>query len=94
MIPPRSERISQYSKAGTDVDVQLRFIKVESVKHAEGRLRVKVWMRTYWTDERLSWDPTQHGNVTQLQFNGQSLHMPETTEVRATRHLGTIVSER
>ena len=81
VIPPRSERLSQYSQAGTDVDVQLRFIKVESVKHAEGRLRVKVWMRTYWVDERLSWDPTLHGNVTQIQFHAKSLHTPEDTEV-------------
>ncbi|KAL1520081.1 hypothetical protein AB1Y20_023556 [Prymnesium parvum] len=80
-VPPKSERSSDFSRAGTDVDLQIRFVKVESVKPAEGRLRLKVWLRTWWTDERLSWDPALHGNVTILHFLAKSTHVNEDTEI-------------
>ena len=46
--------------------LQLRFFKVESVLAADGRMTLKVWMRTSWTDERLRWNPDEWGGVTQL----------------------------
>ena len=56
-----------------DVALQLRFFKVESVAAADGRMTLKVWMRMTWTDERLSWKPSEWGGVTQLHFQGASL---------------------
>ena len=52
------------SHAGTDVEVQLRFYKVFSANVAEGLMALKVWLRLEWYDERLAWDPAEHGNVT------------------------------
>ena len=51
-VPPPSNRTSNYSKAGVDVAMQLRFFKVESVMAADGRMTLKVWMRLSWTDRR------------------------------------------
>ena len=44
-VPPLSDRTGNYSKAGVDVAMQLRFFKVESVMAADGRMTLKVWMR-------------------------------------------------
>ena len=44
-VPPPSERANNYSRAGVDVAMQLRFFKVESVMAADGRMTLKVWMR-------------------------------------------------
>ena len=38
-VPPLSERAGNYSKAGVDVSMQIRFFKVESVDAANGRVR-------------------------------------------------------
>ena len=51
-VPPPSDRTGNYSKAGVDVAMQLRFFKVESVMAADGRMTLKVWMRLSWTDRR------------------------------------------
>ena len=61
VVPPSSaERISQYAAhagMGTDVALQIRFFKIESVEQAAQRMRLKVWLRMQWVDERLKWDP-------------------------------------
>ena len=44
-VPPPSDRTNDYSRAGVDVAMQLRFFKVESVMAANGRMTLKVWMR-------------------------------------------------
>ena len=44
-VPPPSNRTNDYSAAGVDVAMQLRFFKVESVMAADGRMTLKVWMR-------------------------------------------------
>ena len=44
-VPPPSDRANNYSRAGVDVAMQLRFFKVESVMAADGRMTLKVWMR-------------------------------------------------
>ena len=51
--PPLSWRTkeaeAQYtSEAGTDVSLQIRFFKIESVDLATGKLRVRVWWRMSW----------------------------------------------
>lgn len=81
-VPPTSVREENYSKAGVDVALQLRFFKVASVDAGEGRMTLKVWMRTSWQDQRLAWNASEWGGVTQLQFLAGSLpHGAEVVEV-------------
>ena len=72
VVPPISNRSRStegkqggfYSASGTDVEVQIRFFKIMEVDPANGAMRLKVWLRMFWTDERLAWDPAAYGNVT------------------------------
>ena len=73
-----SFNISTSSEAGTDVSVQLRVFKVIEVSPAEGRMRLKVWLRMSWEDERLAWDPADYGNVTSVNY---LVADQETTEI-------------
>ena len=63
MIPPISNRTDVYqgktspSMAGTEVGVNMRVFKVESVDTASSHLRLKVWLRMQWSDLRLTWNP-------------------------------------
>ena len=83
VVPPYSHRrtYSNYSDAGTDVRMQLRFFKIESVNTAEGRMTFKVWLRFLWHDLRLAWNPEDRGNVTRTFFQGMSLAHPEESEI-------------
>ena len=72
-IPPQSkerERAPQssWSRAGTDVKLQLRFFKVESVDITTSSMSLKVWFRLSWIDERLSWDPAEYGGIETVPF--------------------------
>ena len=49
MVVPNSSRSDGN---GTDVFVNLRVFKVESVDIATSHLRLSVWFRTSWVDER------------------------------------------
>lgn len=81
-LPPiNSRRQNNYSAAGTDVRLQVRFFKVETVAVATGMMRVKIWLRCEWRDERLTWDPSEYGNITMLPTLGNSVSMPEETEI-------------
>ena len=81
VVPPRSTRLVNYSNAGTDVRVEVRFFKVESIASAEGRMKLKVWLRMYWDDMRLAWDPADWGGVTKTYFQGMGLTAPEDSEI-------------
>ena len=70
-----------YSASGTDVQLQVRFFKVMEVKAAAGSMRLKVWLRTSWTDDRLAWDPAEYGGITETFFNGESIYNSEVTEI-------------
>ena len=66
MVPPLSDRATEgveYSSAGTDIAIQTRFFKVETVRASHGDMRLKIWLRTYWTDLRLSWNPDDYGGL-------------------------------
>ena len=80
-VPPRAVRASNYSAAGTDVTLQIRFFKVDSLSTTNGRLSIKVWWRCKWQDLRLSWDPAQYGNVTDVSFNAASQGVPEDSDI-------------
>ena len=50
---------AQTSDAGTDVQLQLRVLKLDKIDIASGSMAVKVWIRMQWQDDRLKWDPTK-----------------------------------
>ena len=69
------------SMAGTDVKLQLRFYKIESVDTSTGHMHFKVWLRQKWRDDRLAWDPKAYGNVTHTYFLAVGHNKPEETEI-------------
>lgn len=79
--PPTSTRAVSYSEAGTDVELNLRFYKLDSVEVSTGRAAFKVWFRLRWSDTRLRWDPAAYGGITEVRFQGASFSMPEDTEI-------------
>ena len=71
-VVPRSRRSTsprQPSKAGTDVGIQIRFFKIDMIDPLAGAMRVKIWLRMRWTDDRLSWKPSDWGNLTYMYVN-------------------------
>ena len=48
---------------GTRVSVQLRIFKVLNVDIASGELKLKVWRRMVWYDDRLKWDPAEYDGI-------------------------------
>ena len=67
-VPPKSSRGLVVSEAGTDVELSIKFFKVKEVDASKGSMELKVWLRMYWKDERLSWDPVQYGGITRTHF--------------------------
>ncbi len=72
-VPPTSMRDMKNGEGllakGTDVQVQLKIFKVESLDQSAGHLKLKVWFRMYWSDLRLSWDPADFNGIEETQLN-------------------------
>ena len=87
LVPPTSNRsltagdLGHYSDSGTDVRVQIRFFKVESIQAAEGSMKLKVWVRYKWKDERLVWNPASYGGLTETFYLGESFAGDENSEI-------------
>jgi hypothetical protein len=84
IVPPESNRCASgscYSGSGTDVDFQIRFVKVHTVAAAEGSMRLKVWLRMYWDDTRLSWNESAYGGISTVYFSGTSFAGAEDNEI-------------
>ena len=81
MSPPTSVRRVNYSAAGTDVTLNIRFYKIDKVSLTDGMISFKVWWRMQWVDDRLSWDPASHGNISNVRFGAQSFSDFENTEI-------------
>ena len=89
VVPPTSDRsptgtageAGHYSDSGTDVRMQIRFFKVESVDAAAGAMRVKVWFRLSWNDERLAWNPELYGGLTETYFHGKDNTDSQDSEI-------------
>lgn len=77
LVPPTSNRITTDSEAGTDVQVQLRIFKVDSLDQSAGHLTMKCWLRLWWYDLRLVWDPEDFGGITEVQFKEGQLWQPD-----------------
>ena len=41
--------------------MSIRFFKVQAVDASAGHMRLKVWVRMRWMDDRLSWEPAAFG---------------------------------
>ena len=87
---PSKERAAELSSGGkpassTDVELQIRFFKIESIETRLSVMRLKVWLRCYWRDPRLAWSPAAHGGIDTLFFAAGSLNKPEDTEICARR---------
>lgn len=87
-VPPESVRTvdpaadglygsGNYSDAGTDVHVQVRFFKLEEISMVTGSMKIQTWFRNWWQDERLSWDPAAFGNITEINLGGTWLEEPD-----------------
>ena len=85
----RGSVLSQYDKhvpptstgAPVEVGLQVRVYKIRSVSIAEARLSLQVWWRLWWVDERLTWRPEEHGNVSSVPFLAASFASPEVSEI-------------
>mmetsp|Transcript_54036 Transcript_54036/g.126832 ORF Transcript_54036/g.126832 Transcript_54036/m.126832 type:complete len:689 (-) Transcript_54036:31-2097(-) len=81
VVPPESDRLENYSGAGTDVEMQINFFKVQGVDASTGQMRLKVWVRMGWIDQRLSWDPAEYGNISQVHFLSRHNTDRENSEI-------------
>ena len=95
-MPPISARLANYSEAGTDVMVNLRFLKVDSVDVAAGHLRVRVWWRSTWKDERLAWNPVEFGGIQRLPVRADAdgsgdVWLPDLTVYNTREAISTVM---
>eukprot|EP00438_Fugacium_kawagutii_P007260 Skav221919 [mRNA] locus=scaffold5163:65683:67398:- [translate_table: standard] len=61
--------------------MSIRFFKVEEIDASRGQMRLKVWVRLRWVDQRLSWNPEDYDNVTQAVFYGGGMTDKENSEI-------------
>lgn len=85
-VPPitsaRSEKSIAVSDAGTDIKVQIRVFKVEEIAAANGRMTLKVWLRSKWRDERLAWNESAWGGISMITLSTlqpQQIWIPDAT---------------
>ena len=73
-VPPASTRsvnYSAFSETGTDVQIQIRLFKVHTVNIAQSTMKLKVWVRMKWMDERLTWTPEDFGGVKSIMLESR-----------------------
>jgi len=81
IVPPVSNRTQAIYSSGSDVELEVRFFKIETINAAEGGIRIKVWLRMLWVDERLSWDPNAYQGLTHTHFWCEGPVGGETSEI-------------
>ena len=88
LVAPKSDRsvtasteAGYYSASGTDVKLSIRFFKVEQVDPATATMRLKVWVRMTWKDDRLAWDPQAYGGVNQTYYRADQSIGSEASEI-------------
>ena len=59
----------------TIVDTYMNIYQLVDLAEKEQEIVLKVWINQAWVDRRLSWDPRDHGNITQLFIPSQSIWM-------------------
>lgn len=76
----RSDLLRGYDRLAapiTTVGVQIRFFKVEGVRAAEGSMRLKIWLRLTWSDERLRWNAAEYSNLSYAVFGEHEVWVPD-----------------
>ena len=72
-IPPKSTPVqwahTSQEAAHCQVQMQIYFYSVESLVAATGEMKLKVWMRLKWRDDRVAWEPAEFGHVTQVRMS-------------------------
>ncbi|CAE7416921.1 nAChRalpha1 [Symbiodinium sp. CCMP2592] len=81
VVPPASDRLAHYSGAGTEVEMQINFFKAQGLDDSTGQMRLKVWVRMGWIDQRLSWNPAEYGNISQVHFLSRHNTDRENSEI-------------
>lgn len=81
IAPPISTRAVNYSDSGADVAVEIRFFKVLKVEPQDGLMELKVWFRLEWRDERLAWNISDFGGVTQTYYQCENYPGQESNEI-------------
>ena len=81
VVPPESDRLAHYSGAGTEVEMQINFFKAQGLDDSTGQMRLKVWVRMGWIDQRLSWNPAEYGNISQVHFLSRHNTDRENSEI-------------
>ena len=79
--PPKSTRVYDYSAAGTDVRIQIRWYKLEAVSVETGTMTAKVWWRMKWYDKRLAWNASAYGGITRAEYRAHSYDDMEQSEI-------------
>ena len=86
-VPPTSDRAAtavhaeQYSAAGADIKMQIRFFKVEAVSASGGSMRLKIWLRMMWTDTRLAWNESAYGGISVVHYAADHRDMLGSSEI-------------
>ena len=72
---------------GLPVEVGINFHKVRKIDVVEASADLNVWFREYWYDSRLTWNPSEWGNITSMTFwvGDGSGSMGETSEIWTPR---------
>lgn len=62
---------------GLQVEFELVLTTLIEVNTAGESIEFESWWRMYWTDPRLSWDPAQHGGMTQIVLKHTEVWRPD-----------------
>ena len=90
-VPP-----SNLNGSGTRVSTQFRLFKVLNVDIASGELKMKIWRRTVWFDDRLKWEPADHDGIEEFAAyprNGREYALDNNLWLPPMYTTNTIVSE-
>ena len=71
----------QYAQTGTDVYVSIRAYKFQDIDITQGTMQLKTWLRMWWSDPRLAWDPAEYGGLDKTFYVASVNSNLETEEI-------------
>ena len=60
-----------------DVRYGIAIVKTYGVCPKNQALKSKVWLRMFWNDVNLRWNPSDYGNIKDIQFPSKSIWIPD-----------------
>ena len=60
-----------------DVRYGIAILKTYGVCPKDQALKSKVWLRMYWNDVNLRWNPSDYGNIKDIRFPSKSIWIPD-----------------